>query len=263
MKMSDITRCIASELQQFELRLKNEFSSPSGPMNEIMVYLSESQGKRIRPALVFLSAKLLGVVNDTTFRSALFVEMIHSATLLHDDVVDGDSERRGRASANAKFGNHNAILAGDFLFAKAIKLIANPADHQIMQEMLQTANAMSEGELIQSEAPVVKLTEETYLDIITRKTAMLMRSSCASGALSVGADSVQVEKLAQFGLNLGIVFQMRDDMLDNDQPECVAFAKRLIPNYMDKALQSLEGLPNNEIMQAMKALLTFCAERGY
>ena len=263
MKITDITRCIAPELQQFELELKGIFSSPSEPMNEIMQYLAESQGKRIRPILVFLSAKLLGEVNASTFRSALFVEMIHSATLLHDDVVDGDSERRGRASANAKFGNHNAILAGDFLFAKSIKLIANPADHQIMEEMLQTANAMSEGELIQSEAPNSELTEEKYLDIITRKTAMLMRSSCVSGALSVGAEEAIVKRMADFGLNLGIVFQMRDDMLDNDQPECVEYAKKLIPNYLEKALKSLEGLPETETSQALKDLLAFCAERKY
>ena len=263
MNLASITSVIATELQQFEVELNKVFSSPSESMNEIMLYLAESQGKRIRPALVFLAARLLGEVDESTFRSALFVEMIHSATLLHDDVVDGDAQRRGRASANAKFGNHNAILAGDFLFAKAIKLIANPADHQIMEEMLQTANAMSEGELIQNETPGTVLSEEKYLDIITRKTAMLMRSCCASGALSVGADDVQVERLAQFGLNLGIVFQMRDDMLDNDQPECVAYAKQLMPIYFDRALKSLEGMPDTDVLQAMKDLLMFCAEREY
>lgn len=263
MKKTDFTRCIATELQQFESELKDVFSSPSEPMDAILQYLVESQGKRIRPALVFLSARLFGEANASTSRAALFVEMIHSATLLHDDVVDGDSERRGRPSANARFGNHNAVLAGDFLFAKAVRLIANPSDHQIMEEMLMTATAMSEGELIQSEAADARLTETKYLDIITRKTAMLMRSCCASGALSVGADDGQVRQMADFGLNLGVVFQMRDDMLDNDQPECVAFAKRLISIYLNKALKALKGLPENDFLQGLKDLLQFCAERDY
>ena len=263
MNLTSITTVIAPELLQFEIELKKVFSSPSESMSEILQYIAESQGKRMRPALVFLAAKLFGEVNESTLRTALFVEMIHSATLLHDDVVDGDEQRRGRASANVKFGNHNAILAGDFLFAKAIKLIANPDDHQIMVEMLQTANAMSEGELIQNEAPKAALSEEKYLDIITRKTAMLKRSSCAGGALSVGADDIQVERLALFGLNLGIVFQMRDDMLDNDQPECVAYTKQLMPFYLDRAMKSLEGLPNTNVLQTLKDLLMFCAEREY
>lgn len=261
--MTDLTRCIATDLEQFELELKNEFSSASKPMNAILQYMAESQGKRIRPVLVFLSARLFGEVNASTFRAARFVEMIHSATLLHDDVVDDDTERRGKPSANAKFGNHSAVLAGDFLFAKAVRLIANPADYQIMVEMLQAANAMSEGELIQSEAADAKLTATSYLDIITRKTAMLMRSSCASGALSVGANDVQVSRMAEFGLNLGIVFQMCDDMLDNDRPECVEYAKQLIPEYTEKALKALEGQPDNEFRQGLINLLFFCVERSY
>ena len=263
MNLATIISPIAIELQKFEAQLSQFYAAAPEPLADVMGYLSESKGKRIRPALVFLSAKLLGEANGTTCRTALFVELLHTATLLHDDVVDGDEVRRGRPSANARFGNMQAVLTGDYLLAKAVQLIAQPADHLVMEEMMQTAIAMGEGELLQMRSPTTALGEKEYLDVVTRKTAMLMRSCCVGGALSVGADKVQVSRLAEFGLNLGIVFQMRDDILDGDQPECVYFAKQLISSYVDKALKSLNGLPENETMQAMKDLLTFCAEREY
>ena len=240
-----------------------------------MRYVGDTRGKRLRPMLVLLSAKLFGQVNERTVRAAAFVELVHSATLLHDDVVDDDDERRGRSSVKAQFGNLSAVLAGDFLLAKAMLLLSAPGDHAILQEMLRTAAAMSEGELMQGTVGLsyhgsrngnriesgchdVTALQTQYLDIITRKTAVLMRSCCAAGALSVEATPEQVQQIADFGINFGILFQLRDDLLDGENMEQ---AQALLPVYHDKALQTLEGFPPSEIIEALRDLTVFCAER--
>ena len=245
-------------------------------MERIMRYVGDTRGKRLRPMLVLLSAKLFGQVNERTVRAAAFVELVHSATLLHDDVVDDADERRGRSSVKAQFGNLSAVLAGDFLLAKAMLLLSAPGDHAILQEMLRTTAAMSEGELMQGTRslspskgrgeevetykgrPFDKLRDLNYLDIITRKTAVLMRSCCAAGALSVEATPEQVQQIADFGINFGILFQLRDDLLDGENVEQ---AQALLPVYHDKALQTLEGFPPSEIIEALRDLTVFCAER--
>ena len=241
-----------------------------------MRYVGDTRGKRLRPMLVLLSAKLFGQVNERTVRAAAFVELVHSATLLHDDVVDDADERRGRSSVKAQFGNLSAVLAGDFLLAKAMLLLSAPGDHAILQEMLRTTAAMSEGELMQGTRslspskgrgeevetykgrPFDKLRDLNYLDIITRKTAVLMRSCCAAGALSVEATPEQVQQIADFGINFGILFQLRDDLLDGENVEQ---AQALLPVYHDKTLQTLEGFPPSEIIEALRDLTVFCAER--
>ncbi len=275
-ELAQIITPIATELAQFEGFFEQTMKAETEPMDSIMHYVQESRGKRLRPILVLLSAKLLGEVNEQTLRAAAFVELVHSATLLHDDVVDDDDERRGRSSVKAQFGNLSAVLAGDFLLAKAMLLLSAPGDHAILQEMLRTAAAMSEGELMQGTRslspskgrgeevetykgrPFDKLRDLNYLDIITRKTAMLMRSCCAAGALSVEATPEQVQKIADFGINFGILFQLRDDILDGENMEQ---AQALLPVYHDKTLLTLEGFPPSEITEALRDLTMFCAER--
>jgi octaprenyl-diphosphate synthase len=241
---------IAAELQQFEVFFEQTLHADTAPMNTIMQYVHETKGKRLRPVLVLLSAKLFGEPNERTLRAATFVEMVHSATLIHDDVVDNADARRGQASVKAHFGNLSAVLAGDYLLAKAMLLITNDTD--ILNEMLRTTAAMSEGELMQNQ------NNADYLDIITRKTAMLMRSCCVAGAMSVGATTEQIQQISDFGLNFGILFQLRDDMLDGENTE---IAQTLLPNYLEKTLQSLEGFKNREIVKVLKELTLFCAER--
>ena len=256
------------------------------PMNSIMQYVLDSRGKRMRPILLLLSAKLFGEVNEQTLRAATFVEMVHSATLIHDDVVDDSNLRRNHASVKAQFGNLSAVLAGDYLLAKAMLLLAQPDDYAILQEMLRTTAAMSEGELMQNQAfeGMSFLVEDVrlesmpsksaqtpidshrndmdiwadYLDIITRKTAMLMRSCCVAGALSVNATPEQLQQIADFGLNFGILFQLRDDLLDGENIEQ---AKALLPIYYEKTLKVLEGFTPSEITAALRDLTVFCAER--
>ena len=231
---------IAAELQQFEAFFGQTLKAETEPMNSIMRYVLDSRGKRLRPILVLLSAKL-------------FVEMIHSATLIHDDVVDDDDQRRGHASVKAQFDNLSAVLAGDYLLAKAMLLIANDTD--ILNEMLQTTAAMSEGELMQNQ------NNADYLDIITRKTALLMRSCCAIGAMSVGAAEEQIQRISDFGLHFGQLFQMRDDILDADSPENVKMAMELLPVYQQETLKLLESFPEGETREALKDLSVFCATR--
>ena len=276
--LEQIIHPIAFELAQFEAFFEKTLHAETEPMDSIMRYVLDARGKRLRPILVLLSAKLFGKNNEQTLRAATFVEMVHSATLIHDDVVDDSNLRRNHASVKARFGNLSAVLAGDYLLAKAMLLLAQPNDYAILQEMLRTTAAMSEGELMQGASirslssskgqnkkveaykgrPFDRLRDLNYLDIITRKTAMLMRSCCVAGALSVNATPEQVQQIADFGLNFGILFQLRDDILDSEN---VAHAQILLPIYHEKALKTLEGFPPSEIVDMLCDLTVFCAER--
>ena len=269
---------IAAELAQFEVFFAQTLHAETEPMDGIMRYVLETEGKRLRPILVLLSARLFGQINERTLRAATFVEMIHSATLIHDDVVDGDNQRRGQASVKARWDCRSAVLAGDYLLAKAMLLLSQPDDHVILQEMLRTAAAMSEGELMQNDVelsyhgchnddnpqmrrPRCDSPTNHYLDIITRKTAMLMRSCCIAGALSVDASPEQIQQIADFGLNFGILFQLRDDILDADSPENKRLAETLCPEYLDKTLESLSKLPQSSTTIILEQLAHFCANR--
>lgn len=264
---------IATDLAWFETFFAQSLKAETEPMDSIMRYVLDTRGKRLRPILVLLSARLLGKPGDKTLRAAAFVEIVHNATLIHDDVVDDDDQRRNRASVKAHFGNLSAVLAGDYLLAQAMLLVANDAD--ILNEMMHTTAAMSEGELMQTIVGVshhgslneslnesgrydVTAIQDQYLDIITRKTAMLMRSCCVAGALSVGATPEQVQQIADFGLNFGILFQLRDDLLDNENTE---LANVLLPEYLKKTLGSLQSFPDSEILLVLRELTLFCAER--
>ena len=251
-KLEHIIEPIRAELTQFEAFFEKTLNADTEPMNAIMQYVCQTHGKRLRPLLVLLGAKLFGEVNEQTLRAAAFVEMVHNATLIHDDVVDDDDQRRGQASVKAHFGNLSAVLSGDYLLAKAMLLLMEPADRAILQEMLRTTAAMSEGELMQSTRSL------DYLNIITRKTALLMRSCCAAGALSVHATTEQVQQIADFGLNFGILFQLRDDLLDGENTEQ---ATALLPVYYEKTLKALEGFAPSEITETLHDLAVFCAER--
>ena len=274
-ELEHIIEPIRDELAQFEVFFEQTMKAETEPMDGIMHYVQESRGKRLRPILVLLSAKLLGEVNERTLRAATFVEMMHSATLIHDDVVDDADQRRGKASVKAQFGNHSAVLAGNYLLAKAILLLSHPSDSPLLNEMLRTAAAMSEGELMQGAVGLsyhgnrngnriesgchdVTALQTQYLDIITRKTATLLRSCCVAGALSVDATTEQVGLIADFGINFGILFQLRDDILDGENVEQ---AQALLPVYYEKTMKALEGFEPSEITETLRDLTVFCAER--
>ena len=271
--LEQIITPITIELQQFEALFEETLRADTEPMDSIMHYVLETKGKRLRPILVLLGAKMFGEINEQTLRAATFVEMVHTATLIHDDVVDDADSRRGQASIKAQFGNLSAVLAGDYLLAKAMLLLSHPDDHAILQEMLRTTAAMSEGELMQScpchsepcegidtltlqvrydmPSGEANLWTTRYIEIITRKTAMLMRSSCVAGALSVNATEEQIQQIADFGLNFGILFQLRDDLNDGEN---TAQAETLLPIYYNKALNALKGFKNEIIVDALKSI---------
>ena len=283
--LEQITEPIRTELAQFETFFEQTLKADTAPMDSIMRYVLETTGKRLHPMVGLLSAKLFGEINERTLRAAIFVEMIHSATLIHDDVVDDSDLRRDKASVKAQFGNLSAVLAGDYLLSKALLLIAN--DTAILNEMLHTTVAMSEGELMQNavglsdhgsrngnhprsdrydENPEMGLPQcdsptDQYLEIITRKTALLMRSCCVAGAISVDATEEQIQQIADFGLNFGILFQLRDDILDADNAETIAFAKQLLPEYLQNTKESLQPFPHSETLEALQELTAFCAGR--
>lgn len=255
----------------FEQALSEALTAKTLPVDEVLRYVASAKGKRLRPQLVFLSASLFGEVGASTQRTALFVELLHSATLLHDDVVDHSDTRRGRPSVNARWNNTTAVLAGDYLLSKAMLLLSDPADHLILQEMLRTSMAMGEGELLQEAGDRRQEAgdgrREEYLEIVKRKTAYLIRSCCVGGALSVGASEEQLRRVGEFGLNLGLVFQMRDDILDDDRPETTAMAQQLIPIYLERTQKALDGLVpvvlDTEALSELRELTLFCAHRSY
>ena len=243
------------EMEEFESRFAEALRGSVLPMDEVLRYVEAAPGKRLRPWLVFLSARLFGEINDTTRRTALFVELLHTATLIHDDVVDRSDTRRGQPSVNARWNSQVAVLAGDYLLAKAMKLLSNPEDHLILKEMLDVAMKMSEGELLQNGK---RRTEngKLYLEIINRKTARLIQACCVCGAMSVNSSLLTSCSLplADFGLNYGLVFQMRDDI---DDGENVKMAKALLPVYQEKALKALEALePMVSDKEALASLRT-------
>lgn len=257
---------IAEDLRRFEVFFGQALHAETEPMDSIMRYVLESRGKRLRPILTLFFAKLFGEVNERTMRVATAMEVVHSASLVHDDVIDDDDERRGKASVRVRFSNSSAVLAGDYLLTQALLILSHPDSRDLLPEIVGTASAMIEGELMQSSGgQPCSDGVGAYLDIITRKTARLIRSSCVAGAMSVNAPKDALELVADFGINLGIVFQMRDDILDADDPEAFKLAQSLLPSYLEKTLASLDVITattnNTAILGALTDLAFFCAQR--
>ena len=213
--LDDIKSAVSNELFQFEDFYKNALHSDNFLLDKIGRYTLKHKGKQLRPLFVFLSAKCFGNVNESTFRAATFIELLHSATLIHDDVVDDAAERRGFASINAMYKNKIAVLAGDYLLSKGMMIALENRDYQMLDMISETVRNMSEGEIFQLEkAKNFDISEEDYYQIIEKKTAALIASCCAIGAVSAGATPEQVEAMRQFGIYAGTAFQIRDDIFD-------------------------------------------------
>lgn len=213
--LDDIKSAVSNELQRFEAFYKDALHSDNFLLDKIGRYTLKHKGKQLRPLFVFLSAKCFGEVNESTFRAATFIELLHSATLIHDDVVDDAAERRGFASINAMYKNKIAVLAGDYLLSKGMMIALENRDYQMLDMISETVRNMSEGEIFQLEkAKKFDISEEVYYQIIEKKTAALIASCCAIGAVSAGATPEQVELMRQFGIYAGTAFQIRDDIFD-------------------------------------------------
>ena len=206
---------IENELKTFEVKFKNAVSSQAPMLDRIMRYIVKRKGKQLRPMFVFLSAKLCGEVNESTYRAASLVEVLHTATLMHDDVVDDSMERRGFFSVYALWKAKATVLIGDYLFAKGLLLSLDHLDYRVLHILSDAVRKMSEGELLQLEkARNLNLDETIYYDIIRNKTASLVASACAAGAWSTTNNEDLTEKMRSFGENAGMAFQIKDDLFD-------------------------------------------------
>ncbi len=206
---------IGEELKLFEVHFREAVKSRVSLLDRIMQYIVKRKGKQLRPMFVLLSAKLGGTINDTSYRAASLVELLHTATLVHDDVVDEAMERRGFFSINALWKNKIAVLVGDYLLSKGLLLSLNNKDHRVLQILSNAVREMSEGELLQIEkSRNLNLKEEIYYEIIKGKTASLLASSCAAGASSTFENDEQIEQMRLFGEKVGMAFQIKDDLFD-------------------------------------------------
>ncbi len=208
-------KVISEELVQFEGHFREAVKSRVALLDRIMQYIVKRKGKQLRPMFVLLSARLGGEVNDSTYRAASLVELLHTATLVHDDVVDDAMERRGFFSINALWKNKIAVLVGDYLLSKGLLLSLNNKDHEVLRILSEAVRLMSEGELLQIEkARKLNLQESIYYEIINGKTASLLASACAAGASTTFTDQQDVEKMRLFGEKVGMAFQIKDDLFD-------------------------------------------------
>ncbi len=208
-------KIISKELSLFEEHFREAVRSRVPLLDRIMQYIVKRKGKQLRPMFVLLSAKLGGKITESTYRAASLVELLHTATLVHDDVVDEADERRGFFSINALWKNKIAVLVGDYLLAKGLLLPLDNKDYTILKIVTNAVKVMSEGELLQLEkSRTLNLKESVYYDIINGKTASLLASACAAGASSTFNNIEEIEKMRLFGEKVGMAFQIKDDLFD-------------------------------------------------
>jgi octaprenyl-diphosphate synthase len=213
--LDQIKAPVRVEMEEFEGRFRSSMRSNVALLDKITRYIVKRKGKQMRPLFVFLSAKLVGDTNDSTYRAATLIELLHTATLVHDDVVDDADTRRGFFSINALWKNKIAVLIGDFLLSRGLLLSVKHKDYHLLEITSRAVEEMSEGELLQIEkARKLDITEDVYFSIITKKTASLIASCCASGAASITDNKETIERMRLFGETVGIAFQIRDDLFD-------------------------------------------------
>ncbi len=220
LKLDDIKAPIAGEMEDFEQKFRASMKTKVLLLDKIMSYIVKRKGKQMRPMFVFLSAGACGTINESSFRGASLIELVHTASLVHDDVVDNSNYRRGFFSVNALWKNKIAVLVGDFLLTRGLFLALEHKDYDLLSICTQAVKEMSEGELMQMEkARHLDISEEIYFDIIRQKTASLIASCCAIGASSVNATPDIVEKMRLFGQHVGMAFQIKDDLFDYGEDE--------------------------------------------
>lgn len=214
-ELEQIKEPINSELREFEKRFKDSMKSSVPLLDKIMYYIVQKKGKQVRPILVFLCAKLCGEIRDSTYVAASLIELLHTATLVHDDVVDESYERRGFFSVNALWKNKIAVLVGDFLLSKGMNIALETGNYGHLHIVSKAINQMAEGELLQIEkARKLDIDEKVYFEIIRQKTATLIAAACSSGASSATDDPEIKNTMWKFGEMVGIAFQIKDDLFD-------------------------------------------------
>ena len=210
-----VTGLVGADLERVEAEIRRELDSPVALIQEMGGYIAGAGGKRLRPMLLLLAARLAGYVGPRGVRLACVVELLHTATLIHDDVVDQAPLRRGRPSANAQWGDDASVLVGDHLYSKSFAMLVRDNDRAVMETLARSTVSMTEAEVFQLELKRTGVTTEAdYLRIITQKTASFMSACCRIGALLGGVPAGQVDALTQYGLDIGVAFQISDDSLD-------------------------------------------------
>jgi octaprenyl-diphosphate synthase len=220
LRLDDIKAPIAKEMEDFEQKFRASLKTKVLLLDKIMSYIVKRKGKQMRPMFVFLSAGTSGKITESTYRGASLIELLHTATLVHDDVVDEANYRRGFFSINALWKNKIAVLVGDFLLSRGLILSVENKDYNLLEITTHAVREMSEGELLQMEkARNLDITEDVYYEIIRQKTASLIGACCAVGASSAGANADEVEKMRLFGEKIGMAFQIKDDLFDYGEVE--------------------------------------------
>lgn len=222
-----IKKPIIKELHSFEKQFVDELKTENPLLTNINEYIQQRKGKQLRPLLMFLSAKICGTINEQTIISAISIELLHTASLIHDDVIDIAFERRGRPSVNARWNNKIAILAGDYLLSKSLNCAVKANNLEILNVIAKIGMELTDGELLQLEnMQKIKITEDDYYKIIRKKTALLFSSCCIIGGLSVNANQTLLKKLKNFGEYVGICFQIKDDIFDYSDSKNIGKPRR-------------------------------------
>ena len=220
MTIKEIQAPINAEIDAFEVRFRQFMKSDVMLLDQIMNYIVRRKGKQLRPMFVFLTAGVCGTISDATYRGAALIELLHTATLVHDDVVDDSDYRRGFFSINALWKNKIAVLGGAYLLSRGLLLSIDNGDFQILKIVSEAVREISEGELLQIEkARRLDITEAVYYEIIRQKTASLFAACCGAGASSVGSEQETVLRMKKFGETIGIAFQIKDDLFDYGDAE--------------------------------------------
>ncbi|HEY4612304.1 MAG TPA: polyprenyl synthetase family protein [Bacteroidota bacterium] len=257
--LDDIRGPVTAELKEFDRFFKEAMRSKVGLIDLIARYIIRQKGKRVRPILVLLSAKVCGAINESTYRGATLVEILHTATLIHDDVVDDADTRRGLASINAVWKNKIAVLMGDYLLARGLLLSLERNDYAFLRSTSTAVKRMSEGELLQiQKSRRLDIDEETYLKIIGDKTASLFSTCTEIGSTSATDDAEKRIQLRSFGENVGMAFQIRDDLLDYLGRKSI-IGKPIGTDMKEKKLtlpfiHALTAAPRNDARQALKVI---------
>lgn len=257
--LEQIKAPIEKEMDEFESKFRHSMKSSVPLLNTITHYIVKRKGKQMRPMVVFLSAGMCGGITESTYRAAALIELLHTATLVHDDVVDDSNERRGFFSINALWKNKIAVLVGDYLLSRGLLLSVEHGEFDLLKITSNAVREMSEGELMQMEkARRLDIQEEMYFTIIRQKTASLIASCCASGACSTGAPAAQIEHMRLLGETIGIAFQIKDDLFDYEltnktgKPSGADIKERKMTLPLINALQTATAADKKRIINIVK-----------
>jgi len=253
--VDDIKLPVTEFMEAFEEKFKGAMRSSVPLLDKITNYIVKRKGKQIRPMFTFLSAKSFGEINDSTYRAAALIELLHTATLVHDDVVDDSNERRSFFSVNALWKNKIAVLIGDFLLSKGLLLSIENNDFHLLKIVSNAVREMSEGELLQIEkARRLDISEEIYFEIITKKTATLIAACCGAGVASVTNDEKSINAAKEFGTLTGIAFQIKDDLFDFGSDDAIGKPTGIDIKEKKMTLPLIYALNNSSWLERRKII---------